>query len=105
MTSQEIADAIDEQRALKKHTILLDSYPRTAADVAFLFDRSYLYIGCGAVVHVRRGLLSFETKQLTAIENCLREYDISYYTVINEPGKLGLASAVEQLATYAQITA
>lgn len=104
-TLQEITDAIDEHRADKKHTIFLDGCPRSAADIQYLFDHSYLYVGSGAVIHVRRGLHAIDAKTLTTFETLLREYDISYFTVINEPGKLGLASAVEQLATYTQITA
>lgn len=103
-THTEIDDVIGEHRATgEADLVLLDGYPRTAADVRHLYDASWVYPQEGAIVRVRRGLFGPIDLAAAAIETATQEYGVGYYTVHNEEGEAGLNSAVLQLAQFLSI--
>lgn len=102
-TYEELSDAIDEHRAGDlAEIIFLDGFPRSAADIQVMFDNSWAYAGEGAVILVRRGGIAYDPEE---IEERIRDYDIPYFTVLNETGRMGLAAAVAQLAQFSQLGA
>lgn len=105
--TEEIDDFISDARAVgTTDVVVLDGCPRTARDVQYLYDASWVYPGEGAVVYVRRGLHLDEAERdrLTALEAKIQELDVPYFTIHNEQGEHGLNAAVMRLAKIGGIT-
>jgi len=113
-------------RAQRAEVTLLDGYPNNgttnnggsfgAEQVQYLYDRRLIFPGSGALVRVmidaelllwnrrasRQGIERWQGN-LQSTEQRIRQLDLPYYVVHNEPGERGLIQAVMDLAQRASI--